>query len=47
LPGTRRKAIGEAARHVSIETRNRHPGIPSTSIIGLRNIMAQEYGEIR
>ena len=31
--------IGEAARHVSIKTRNRHPGIPWASIVGLRNIV--------
>lgn len=39
--------IGEAARHVSLDTRDIHPEIPWTSIIGLRNIIAHEYGEIR
>jgi len=39
--------IGEAARHVSEATRARHPKIPWVSIIGLRNIVAHEYGEIR
>lgn len=38
--------IGEAARHVSEETRSRYPEIPWTSIDGLRNIIAHEYGEI-
>jgi uncharacterized protein with HEPN domain len=39
--------VGEAARNVSIETRKNNPDIPWTSIIGLRNIIAHEYGEIR
>lgn len=39
--------VGEAARNVSIETRENNPDIPWTSIIGLRNIIAHEYGEIR
>lgn len=38
--------IGEAARHVSDEVRNRFSGIPWMSVIGLRNIIAHEYGEI-
>lgn len=39
--------IGEAARNVSPETRERFPGIPWKSMIGLRNVLAHEYGEIR
>jgi len=39
--------IGEAARHVSLEIRDSHPDIPWTSITGLRNIIAHEYGDIR
>ncbi len=39
--------IGEAARHVSLETRNTNPQIPWSSIVSLRNIIAHEYGEIR
>lgn len=39
--------IGEAAGHISINTRNSHPDIPWTSIIGLRNIIPHEYGEVR
>ncbi|HNT34642.1 MAG TPA: DUF86 domain-containing protein [bacterium] len=39
--------IGEAARNVSAETRNRLTDIPWTSVVGLRNIIAHEYGEIR
>ena len=38
--------IGEAARHVSETFRARHPEIPWTQIIGQRNILAHEYGEI-
>ncbi len=39
--------IGEAARHVTPATREFLPAVPWTSIIGLRNIIAHEYGEIR
>lgn len=38
--------IGEAARHVSEGTRNLFPDIPWSQVIGLRNIIAHEYGEI-
>ncbi|MFH1744050.1 MAG: DUF86 domain-containing protein [bacterium] len=38
--------IGEAARGVSQETRHSYPDIPWQSIIGLRNVIAHEYGEI-
>ena len=37
--------VGEAARHVSDEYMSAHPGIPWKSIIGLRNLLAHEYGE--
>lgn len=39
--------IGEAARRVSEETRRALPDIPWKSVIGLRNVLAHEYGEIR
>ena len=39
--------IGEAARHISAEFRIQHPDIPWSSIIGLRNVIAHEYGEIQ
>jgi uncharacterized protein with HEPN domain len=39
--------IGEAARHVSISAREMFTDIPWTSVVGLRNIIAHEYGEIR
>lgn len=39
--------IGEAARCVSRETRESLSSIPWRSMIGLRNALAHEYGEIR
>lgn len=39
--------IGEAAGHVSPQTREGLPGVPWRSMIGLRNVLAHEYGEIR
>ncbi len=38
--------IGEAARHVSPEFIAAHPEIPWRQIIGQRNILAHEYGQI-
>ena len=39
--------LGEAARRVSSGTREALTDIPWISIIGLRNVLAHEYGEIR
>lgn len=39
--------LGEAARRVSESFREDHPEIPWRRIIGLRNILAHEYGEIK
>jgi uncharacterized protein with HEPN domain len=39
--------IGEAANHVSREFQEQHPGIEWAQIIGLRNILAHEYGEVK
>jgi uncharacterized protein with HEPN domain len=39
--------IGEAARHVSAELKQAHPEIPWRAMIGQRNILAHEYGEVR
>jgi uncharacterized protein with HEPN domain len=39
--------IGEAARCVSPETRENNPDIPWRSLIGLRNVLVHEYGDIR
>ncbi len=38
--------IGEAAYHVSEEFREKHPEISWAQIIGQRNVLAHEYGEI-
>ena len=38
--------IGEAARRVSVVYRGMHPEIPWRMIIGQRNILAHEYGQI-
>jgi len=39
--------IGEAAGRVSTSFRNSHPQIPWRQIIGQRNILIHEYGEIK
>ncbi len=38
--------IGEAARQLSEDARAYFPDIPWLSVIGLRNIIAHEYGDI-
>lgn len=38
--------IGEAARRISPATREKHPAIPWKDIIGMRNIIAHEYGKV-
>lgn len=38
--------IGEAARRVSEKFRGEHGEIPWKGIIGLRNVIAHEYGEL-
>lgn len=38
--------IGEAARHISPEFITAHPQIPWRQIVGQRNILAHEYGQI-
>lgn len=38
--------IGEAANHVSGTFKKAHPEIPWKGIIGQRNVLAHEYGEI-
>lgn len=39
--------IGEAAGKVSSSLRNAHPEIPWRQIIGQRNVLIHEYGEIK
>ena len=38
--------VGEAARRVSDALRKKHPRIPWKEMIGLRNILAHDYGRI-
>ena len=38
--------VGEAARHVSLEVQRLHPEIPWQGIIGLRNVLAHQYGVV-
>lgn len=38
--------IGEAAKKVSVVFKNSCPQIPWTAIVGQRNILAHEYGEV-
>ena len=38
--------IGEAANHVSVEFQEAHPEIAWRQIIGQRNVLAHEYGDI-
>lgn len=39
--------VGEAARCVSVSVRENCPDIPWKSMIGFRNVLAHEYGDIR
>jgi uncharacterized protein with HEPN domain len=43
----RLEIIGEAARNVSQVFQDAHREIPWRQIIGLRNVLAHEYGEIK
>src|SRR5688572_1535612 len=38
--------LGEAARRVSAEFREGHAEIPWRDLIGLRNVLAHDYGEV-
>lgn len=38
--------VGEAARRVSDALRKKYPGVPWREMIGLRNILAHDYGRI-
>ena len=38
--------VGEAANHLSKEIQNQNQHIPWANIIGLRNIIAHDYGEV-
>ncbi|HAL45982.1 MAG: hypothetical protein A2Y12_11875 [Planctomycetes bacterium GWF2_42_9] len=41
------EVIGEAAGRLSTDFRNAHPVIPWRQIIGQRNVLIHEYGEIK
>lgn len=38
--------LGEAARAVSEEFRSAHPEIPWRKLVGLRNVISHEYGDV-
>ncbi len=38
--------IGEAASHISDTFKKQHPEIPWAGIVGQRNVLAHDYGEI-
>jgi Uncharacterized conserved protein len=40
------EVIGEAAKLVSDETRSRETGIPWRLVIGMRNVLAHDYGVV-
>jgi uncharacterized protein with HEPN domain len=40
------EVIGEAARQVSADTRQRAPQIPWSLIVGIRNVLAHDYGTV-
>ncbi len=39
--------LGQAAKEVSMEFRNRYSNLPWARIVGLRNVLAHEYGEVK
>ncbi len=41
------EVIGEAANRVSSDFQQSHPEIPWKKIVGQRNVIAHEYGEIK
>ena len=38
--------VGEAARQVSLETRQQYPSVPWQDIVGMRNRLVHEYFDI-
>jgi len=40
------EVVGEAARLVSQDTRKRSTGIPWALVVGMRNVLAHEYGTV-
>lgn len=39
--------MGQAAKEVSEDFKKRYPDVPWRKIIGLRNVLAHEYGEVK
>ena len=39
--------MGEAAKNISKDFREKHPEVPWSKIISQRNVLAHEYGEIK
>jgi len=39
--------LGEAARRVSPSLKEEHPEVPWRDVIGLRNVLSHDYGEVR
>lgn len=39
--------LGEAARRITAGFREGHPEIPWRNLIGLRNVLAHDYGEVK
>lgn len=38
--------VGECARRISPGTRQAHPAVPWRDIVGMRNVIAHEYGRV-
>ena len=38
--------IGEAAKRVSVQTRDMHPEVPWATMIGMRNLMIHDYDDV-
>lgn len=38
--------VGECARRISAGTRRAHPAVPWQDIVGMRNVIAHEYGRV-
>ena len=41
------EVLGEAAKRVSAEVQDSHPEIAWRAVIGFRNVLAHDYGEVR